>query len=47
MLITYKIKELIQRYFSKKSGEQIHKYLVIGSDRSCFVKSHSKYNNTY
>ena len=47
MLIKYKIKELIHRCFSMKSGEQIYQYLVIGSDGSYFVKSHSKSNNKY
>ena len=30
-----------------KNGEQIYHYLVIGRDKSYFVKSHSKSNNKY
>jgi len=36
---------LIQRCFSNKNGEQRYQYLVIGRDKSYFVKSHSKSNN--
>ena len=41
------IKELIQRCFSKKNGEQRYQYLVIGRDKSYLVKSTSKSNNKY
>ena len=41
------IQELIQRYFSKKNGEEKYQYLAIGRDKSYFVKSHSKSNNKY
>ena len=45
MLLKSSIKELIQRCFSKKNGEQRYQYLVIGRDKSYFVKSDSKSNN--
>jgi hypothetical protein len=38
---------LIQRCSSKRNGEQRYQYLVIGSDKYCFVKNHSKANNKY
>jgi hypothetical protein len=38
---------LFHRCFWKKIGEQRFHYLVFGRDKSCFVKSHSKYNNKY
>ena len=47
MLLQYRIKELIQRCFSKKNGEQRYQYLVTGRDKSYFVKSHSKSNNKH
>ena len=37
-LLTSRIKELIQRCFSKKNGEQRYQYLVIGRNKSYFVK---------
>ena len=46
-LLKSRIKEWIQRCFSKKKGEQMYQYLVIGRDKSYFVKSHSKTNNKY
>jgi hypothetical protein len=46
-LLKSRIKELIQRCFSKKNGEQRYQYLVIGRDKSYIVKSHSKSNNKY
>ena len=36
---------MIQRYFSKKNGEQTYHYPAIGRDKSYFVTSHSKSNN--
>jgi len=42
-----RIKELILRCFSKKNGEQMYQYLVIGRDKSSFVKNRSKSNNNY
>ena len=47
MLLKSRIKELIQHCFSKKNQEQRYQYLVIGRDKSYFVKSHSKSNNKY
>ena len=47
MLLKSSIKELIQRCFSKKNGEQRYQYLVIGRDKFYFVKSTSKSNNKY
>ena len=47
MLLKSRIKELIQRCFPKKNGEHRDEYLVIGRDKYCFVKSHSKSNNKY
>ena len=38
---------MIQRCSSKRNGEQRYQYLVIGSDKYCFVKNHSKANNKY
>ena len=38
---------MVQRYFSKKNEEQRYQYLVIGRDKSYFVKSHSRSNNEY
>jgi len=38
-LLTYRIKELIQRCFSKKNGEQRYQYLVIGKDKSYLSKA--------
>ena len=38
---------MVQRCFSKKNREERYQYLVIGRDRSYFVKSHSKSNNKY
>jgi hypothetical protein len=35
------IKESNQRCFAKKNREQRHHYIVIGRDKSYFVKSHS------
>ena len=46
-LLKSRNKELIQRCFSKKNGEQRYQYLVIGRDKWCFVNSHSKANNKY
>ena len=46
-LLKSRIKELIQRCFSKKNGEQMYQYLVIGRDKSYFVKSHPKSSNKY
>jgi hypothetical protein len=46
-LLKSNIKELIQRCFSQKNGEQRDQYLVIGRDKSYFVKSISKSNNKY
>ena len=45
MLLKSRIKELIQRCFSKKKGEQC--YLVIGRDKYWLVKLYSKSNNKY
>jgi hypothetical protein len=42
-----KIKEFIQRCFSKKNGGTEAIYLVIGRDKCYLVKSHSKFNNEY
>jgi hypothetical protein len=44
-LLKSRIKELIERCFSKKKGERRYQYIVIGRDKSYFVKSHSKSNN--
>jgi hypothetical protein len=44
-LPTSKIKELIMHCFSKKNGEQMYQYLVIGRDKS--YESYSKCNNKY
>ena len=41
------IKELIQRCFLERNGEQMYQYLVICKDKSYFVKSHSRSNNKY
>jgi hypothetical protein len=38
---------MMQRYISKKKGEKKYQYLVIGRDKSYFVKNHSKSNNEY
>ena len=38
------LKELIQRCFSNKNGEQRNQYLVIGRDKYYFIKSRSKAN---
>ena len=38
------LKKLTQRCFLKKNGEQMYQYLVIGRDKSYFVKSHLKSN---
>jgi hypothetical protein len=46
-LLKSRIKELIQRCFSKKNGDQRYLYLVVGRDKYCFVKSHSKAKNKY
>jgi hypothetical protein len=43
----FRIKELTQRCFSKRNGEQMYQYFVIGRNKSCFVQSYSKFNNTY
>jgi hypothetical protein len=43
-LLKSRIKELIQHCFSKRNGEQRYQYLVIGSDKCCFVKNHAKAN---
>jgi hypothetical protein len=37
-LLKSRIKELIQRCFSKKNGEQRYQYLVIGRGKSYFIK---------
>lgn len=42
----FRIKELTQRCFSKRNGG-MYQYFVIGRNKSCFVKSYSKSNNTY
>ena len=47
VLLKSRIKEFIQHCLSKKNGEQRYRYLVIGRDKSCFVKSHSKLKNKY
>jgi hypothetical protein len=36
-----RLKELIQLCFIKKNGQRRYKYLVLGRDRSYFVKHHS------
>jgi hypothetical protein len=36
-----KLRELVQLCFIKKNGQRRHKYLVLGRDRSHFVKMHS------
>ena len=36
-----KLRELVQLCFIKKNGQRRYKYLVIGRDRSYFVKHHS------
>ena len=46
-LLESSIKELIQRWFSKKKEEQRYQYLVIGRDKSYFVKSTSKSSKKY
>ena len=38
MLLKSRIKELIQRCFSKKNGEQRYQYLVIGRGKSYLIK---------
>jgi hypothetical protein len=43
-LLKSRIKELIQHCFSKRNGEQRYQYLVIGREKYCFVKNHSKAN---
>ena len=47
MLLFPRIKELIQRCFSMKNGWQMYQYLIIGRDKSNFVKNYSKSNNKY
>ena len=42
MLLTSRIKELIQRSFSKKNREQRYQYLVIGREKSYFVQKVKK-----
>jgi hypothetical protein len=36
-----KLRELVQLCFIKKNGQRRYKYLVLGRDRSYFVKHHS------
>ena len=36
-----KLRELVQLCFIKKNGKRRYKYLVLGKDRSYFVKHHS------
>jgi hypothetical protein len=36
--LTDKLRELVQLYFIKKNGQHRYKYLVLGRDRSYFVK---------
>ena len=36
-----KLRELVQLCFRKQNGQRRYKYLVLGRDRSCFVKHHS------
>ena len=36
-----KLREFVQLCFIKKNGKRSYKYLVLGRDRSCFVKHHS------
>jgi hypothetical protein len=36
-----KLRELVQLCFIKKNGQRKYKYLVLGRDRSYFVKHHS------
>jgi len=36
-----KLRKLVQLCFIKKNGQHRYKYLVLGRDRSCFVKRHS------
>ena len=36
-----KLRELIQLCFIKKNGQRRYKYLVLGRDRSYFIKHHS------
>ena len=40
MLLKSRIKELNQRCLSTPNGEQKYQYLVIGRDKSYFVKCH-------
>jgi len=41
-ILKSRIKELIECYFSNKNREQWYQCLVIGKDKSYFVKSHSQ-----
>ena len=42
-----RLKSLIQQCFFKRSGERRYKYLVIGKDKSYFVKNHTDSNRKY
>ena len=42
-----KLKELVQLCFIKKNGQRRYKYLVLGRDRSYFVKHHSDSNKRF
>ena len=42
-----KLKELVLLCFVKKNGQRRYKYLVLGRDKSYFVKDHSDSNNKF
>jgi hypothetical protein len=42
-----KLRELVQLCFIKKNDQRIYKYLVLGRDRSYFVKYNSDYTKTF
>ena len=42
-----KLRELVQLCFIKRNGQRRYKYLVLGRDRSYFVKYHSDYTKKF
>ena len=42
-----KLRELVQLHFIKKNGQRRYKYLVLGRDRSYFVKKYSDSTKTF
>ena len=42
-----RLRELVQLCFIKKNGQRRYKYLVLGRDRSYFVKHHSDYTKKF